>query len=194
VPPGGQGAGAAKAWSLLVIGVLCVGAAASITLQTRAPTTVIVLRAAETADTGRPNPGLSVAGRARARELIRVVGHIGVTDQVAAVFATRYRDSQETAQPLARQLDLPVQVVDSANQQALLERIGTEYRGRLLVVITDVDALPDLIVGLLRETPSALPIGTAPDRLYIVSLPRVGARNALALRYGAPAASETAGS
>jgi hypothetical protein len=181
------------AWAASVLAALMISAAGTAVLQTRAPTIVVILGPAEAANTGRPNPGLSAAGLARARELVRVIGDLPANAQVAAVFATRYRDSQETAEPIARHLNLPVQLVDSADREQLLRRIGADYRGQLLVVVTDGKAMPALISGLLSGAVSAAEPMPGPDRIYVVTMPRIGAGRALALRYGAPVI-EVAGS
>ena len=181
------------AWALLLLSTMIVVTASAIYLQTRVPTTVVILGPAEAADTGRPNPGLSAAGLARARELVRVIGDLPKSAPVRAVFATRFRVSQETAEPIARHLDLPVQLVDSADHEPLLHRIGTDYRGQLLVVVTDFNAMPALISDLLSGVKSGSEADAGPDRFYVVTMPRVGAGRALALRYGPPVA-EAAGS
>ena len=185
---------ATRYWALAVISILLLASIVATVVQTLPLTTVIVLRSAEVQDTGRENPGLSALGQVRARELVRVIGELAIVEPVAAIFATRYRDSQETAEPLARHLDLPVQLVDSTANGELLERIANQYRGRLLVVITDVNALPDLITDLLGGGESTVQVAADHDRLYIVSLPRIGTGRALPMRYGAPVTREVAGS
>ena len=182
---------ATTAWSVFVLCTLFMFAASAVYLQTRMPTTVVLLGPAEAANAGRPNPGLSAAGLARARDLVRAIGDLPLTAQVTAVFATRYRASQETAEPIARHLDLPVQLVDSANHDQLLRRIGADYRGQLLIVVTDVNAMPALLSGLLSGNGSGGEPGTDPDRLYLVTMPPFGAGQALSLRYGAPVAGMT---
>lgn len=179
--------GGAAAWSVLLLGTMVLVTTSVVYLQTRTPTTVVVLGPAEAAKNGQPNPGLSAAGLERARELVRVIGDLPITGSVAAVFATRYRVSQETAEPIARHLDLPVQLVDSANHGPLLRRVASEYRGQLLVVVTDADAMPGLIKRLLGGTVIGDDEHNHPDRLYLVTMPRVGAGRAVALRYGASA-------
>lgn len=176
---------AANAWAVLMIAALGLLTAGLIYLQNHAPTTIVVLTGAEVLANGRPNPGLSAAGLARAQELVRVMGEAPVVSRVAAVFATRYRRSQETAEPIARHFDLPVHIVDATDHKGLLERIDSDYRGQLLIVVTDRDALPGLIDALLpRSVPVAEPVY---DRLYIVTRPRLGGGGALAMRYGTPA-------
>lgn len=174
----------AKGWAIGLVAAIVLMTTATVFLQIQPPTTIVVLGPAEAADNGRPNPGLSAPGLARARSLVQVIGDLPLGGRVAAVFATRYRVSQETAEPIARHLELPVQVVDSASHEGLLERIRSDYQGQLLIVVTDVKALPGLIDGLLaRATDMPAP---NPDQLYIITRPRLGAGAGVALRYGEP--------
>lgn len=179
----------AAGWAVVVtIGAL-LASAGIVYVQTRLPTIIVVLGPAEAEDSGRPNPGLSAKGAGRARELVRAIGELPLDDGVAALFATRYRASQETARPLAQHLDLPVQIVDAADHDPLLQRIATRYQGQVLIVVTDADALAALLGGLLRRAFTVH--DPAVDRLYLVTVPRIGAPSAVALRYGAPAATST---
>lgn len=154
--------------------------------ESQATTTVLFVRYAEMTDAELPNPGLSPAGQRRADELVRVLGDVDVVAGVDAIFATRFRNSQETAEPLAKALSLPVQVVDSGDILGLAERILTDYKGKIVLVVTDRDAIPALIEefhGSKKLPPMA---DGEHDNLYIVSIPWYGKVKTLRLRYGVP--------
>jgi broad specificity phosphatase PhoE len=68
------------------------------------PATIIVIRHAERADDDPHDPSLSAAGQARARALVDVLEHAGVT----AVYCTQYRRTCATAEPLAQHLGIQV--------------------------------------------------------------------------------------
>jgi hypothetical protein len=174
----------ATVWALLLITTLGLLAAASLDVQSQPPTVVIVLGPAEAADSEQANPGLSVTGRARASELVRVIGQQPTDNPIVAVFATRFRLSQETAEPIARHLDLPMQIVDSSDPEALVQRIDSEFTGRSLVVFTDVAGKRPLLNALLGDDKGDGEF--AEDRLYIVTRPRFGTATAVAVRYGSP--------
>lgn len=154
--------------------------------ESQATTTVVFARYADQAADQGANPGLSPAGQARAEELARVLADIDVVAGVDAVFTTQYRHTQETADPLARRLHVPVQTVDVADVKGLLKRILTQYKGKVVLVITHPDALPALIRELhgSKKVPP-LAEGEA-DNLYIVSIPWYGKVKTLRLKYGAP--------
>lgn len=154
--------------------------------ESQATTTVVFVRYAELANGGGGNPGLSDAGRVRAEELSRVVGDIDVIAGVDAIFATQFRSTQETAEPIADRLQLPVQVVDSSNVDGLEQMILKAYKGKIVLVISDREAIPALIEafhGSKRLPPMAT---TEHDNLYIVSIPWYGKVKTLRLKYGAP--------
>ena len=130
------------------------------------------------------NPGLSAAGQRRARELARVLGDVDVVASVDAIFATQYRKSQETADPLAKTLKLPVQVVDASNVRGLADMILQEYKGKIVFVVTDSEALPQLIRRFHGSKKLPLMAEDEHDNLYIVSIPWYGKVKTLRLKYG----------
>lgn len=154
--------------------------------ESQATTTVIFARYANLMPGDDANPGLNPAGQRRARELARVLSDVDVVAGVDAIFATQYRNSQETAEPLAQKLQLPVQVVDASNVRGLADMILREYKGKIVLVITDSDALPQLIrrfQGSKKLPPIA---DNEHDNLYIVSIPWYGKVKTLRLKFGVP--------
>jgi broad specificity phosphatase PhoE len=130
------------------------------------------------------NPGLSPAGQARARELARVLGDVDVVAGVDAIFATQYRYTQETADPLARQLHLQVHVVDAGDVNGLVERILKDWKGKVVLVVTHTEPLP-LLIQELHGSKKLPPIGEDEyDNLYVVSIPWYGKVKTLRLKYG----------
>lgn len=165
---------------------LCLALGLAWFFESQATTTVIFVRYADLADSSLANPGLSAAGQRRARELVRVLGDVDVVAGVDAIFATRFRNTQETADPLAKHLNLPVQIVDAADIVGLAERILSQYKGQIVLVVTNPDALPQLIEefhGSKKLPPMA---EQEYDNLYIVSIPWYGKVKTLRLRYGEP--------
>lgn len=154
--------------------------------ESQATTTVIFARYAEIEAGAGANPGLSAAGQARAEELARVLGKADVVAGVDAIFATQYRHTQETVEPLARALRLPVHVVDVTDTGALLERILGEWKGKVVLVVTHPEPLPVLIRELHGSKKVPAMAATEHDNLYVVSIPWYGKVKTLRLKYGAP--------
>lgn len=154
--------------------------------ESQATTTVLFVRYADLADNGQANPGLSAAGRQRAEELVRLLADVDVVAGVDAIFATRFRNTQETAEPLAKQLSLPVQVADAKDIIGLADLILKEYKGKIVLVVTDRDALPELIDEFHGSKKLPQMADGEHDNLYIVSIPWYGKVKTLRLRYGLP--------
>lgn len=154
--------------------------------ESQATTTVIFVRYAETSAPAHQNPGLSPAGQLRARELARVLEQINVVAGVDAIFATQYRSTQETAEPLAEALQIPVQVVDSKNIAGLTDVILNAYKGKIVLVITGPEDLP-LLIRRLHGSKHLAPIGEREyDNLYLLSIPWYGKVKTLQMKYGTP--------
>ncbi|MDP6674291.1 MAG: histidine phosphatase family protein [Gammaproteobacteria bacterium] len=154
--------------------------------ESQATTTVVFVRFAEILDSDEQNPGLSPTGQRRAIELARVVGSIDVIAGIDAIFSTQYRSTQETAEPLAEELQIPVQVVDSNNIKGLTQMILNEYKGKIVLVITDADALPLLIREFHGSKRLAPIVEREHDNLYLLSIPWYGKVKTLQLKYGTP--------
>jgi broad specificity phosphatase PhoE len=154
--------------------------------ESQSTTTVVFARYAEILDQGEENPGLSPAGQQRSRELARIVGMIDVVSGIDAIFATQYRSTQETAEPLAEEMQIPVQVVDSNNVRGLVQMILKEYKGKIVLVITDEEALPRLIRKFHGSKRLAPITEHEHDNLYLVSIPWYGKVKTLQLKYGVP--------
>jgi phosphohistidine phosphatase SixA len=71
---------------------------------TTGSTTVIIVRHAEKATDDARDPSLSPAGQHRAQALASALGDAGVT----ALYATQYKRTRATAEPLAQRLKLAV--------------------------------------------------------------------------------------
>ncbi|MEE8236446.1 MAG: phosphoglycerate mutase family protein [Gammaproteobacteria bacterium] len=154
--------------------------------ESQATTTVILIRHADRVAGQEENPGLSRSGEQRAKELARVLADIDVIAGVDAIFATQYRRTQETAEPLSKRLQVPVRTAAPDNIEGLIKQILTEYKGKIVLVITHSDAIPKLIQEL-HGSKKLPPIeANEYDNIYIVSIPWFGKVKTLRLRYGRP--------
>lgn len=153
--------------------------------ESQATTTVIFVRHADMAPDVTGNPGLSPSGWVRAEELSHVLADVDVVAGVDAIFASRFRYSQETAEPLARRLNLPVQLVDDADASVITRKILRDYKGQIVLVITEPGPLP-FLVRALHGSKKLPPVADDEyDNIYVVSIPWYGKVKTLRLRYGA---------
>jgi broad specificity phosphatase PhoE len=152
----------------------------------RPVTTVILVRHAEKKiEPSNPNPDLSEAGRARAREIARLLKETGVT----AIYATQYARTQQTAQPLATALSLPITQIDSGQTDRLVEEITTKQRGGVVFIAGHNNTVPAAIAALGGPTYSIIPENEY-DNLFIVTIYRLGGAKVLKLKYGSSATAE----
>ncbi len=158
-----------------------------------APTTLILVRHAEK-ETEGSDPDLSPAGRARARELARMLADV----EIAAVYATQYRRTQETARPVAQGAGLAV-IVDPADARDLdryartfVRRVLERHAGGTIVVVGHSNTVPAFIRAM-----GAARLPTIDERIYdhlfVVTVSGNGDARLLPLRYGKPSREATAG-
>jgi len=146
----------------------------------RPVTTVILVRHAEKKiEPANPNPDLAPAGQARAQELVHILGDAGIT----AIYATQYARTQQTVQPLADMLKLPVTHIDSKNTQQLIEQITTKQRGGVVFLAGHNNSVPAIIGALGGGDFPVIP-ETEYDNMFVVTIHRFGRANVVKLKYG----------
>ena len=154
--------------------------------ELQATTTVILVRHAEKAIVEGDDPGLSDAGRERAAELARQLADADVVAGIDAIYATSYRRSEETAQPIAGKLDLPILSYDAAGTEEVMDAIVREHKGEIILVIGHSNTVPAMIanLGASKNVPEIAE--DEYDNIYLVSIPWFGKTKTIRLRYGAP--------
>jgi len=154
--------------------------------ESQATTTVIFVRYADLMEEGEFNPGLSAAGDRRTEELVRVLGDVDVVAGLDTIFATESRRTRETIGPLVEHLNIDVHPMDPVNVKETAERILREFKGKIVLVVAEPDAIPPLIEEF-HGSKKLPPMGASEhDNLYIVTIPWFGKVKTLRLRYGAP--------
>ena len=154
--------------------------------ESQATTTIIFVRHAEKELNVGDNPGLSDAGRRRVAELTRQLVDADVVAGIDAIYTTPFRRTQETVQPLAEALDVPINSYDAADRETVLETILKEHKGKIILVVGHSDTLPELIanLGASKKVP---PIEEMEyDNIYIISIPWFGKTKTIRLRFGQP--------
>src|SRR5438067_9412914 len=148
----------------------------------RPVTTVILIRHAEKViDPNNADPDLSPAGQSRAQELVRMFGDAGIK----AIYATQYKRTQETVQPLAAKLGLPVNQVNSKSTGELLTRIRSDNRGQTVFIAGDKNTVPEIIAALGGPAYPTIPESEY-DNLYILTVYRTGKAKVVKMKYGSP--------
>ncbi len=141
---------------LPLVFAVCLSAAA-------AQSTIFIVRHAEKAESAGKDPDLSKAGRARAESLAKMLKDA----KIAAIYATEFKRTQQTAAPLARALGISVTNLPAKDIAALTAKVRTS-NGNALVV-----GHGDTIPGLIKAMSISAPIKIAEndyDNLFIVVL------------------------
>ncbi len=154
--------------------------------ESQATTTIIFVRHAERASVPADDPGLSEAGKQRVAELTRQLKDADVVAGIDAIYSTPFRRTQETVQPIADALDLPINTYDPSDTEAVLERILKAHKGKIILVVGHSNTVPVLIanLGASKKVP---PIHEDEyDNIYIISIPWFGKTKTIRLRFGEP--------
>lgn len=101
---------------------------------------IYVVRHAEPAMDGTPNPSLAEAGKRRAEALKELLKDAGVQ----AIFTTDLKRTQETAKPLADHLMLPAVPLDEA-PSALAKRLRAEHPNGRVLLVGHSNTVPDFL-------------------------------------------------
>jgi len=154
--------------------------------ESQATTTIIFVRHAEKAASGGNDPELSPAGERRVAELTRQMLYADVIQGVDAIYSTPYKRTQQTVQPLADALDLPVNTYAASDTEEVLEKILKRHKGKVILVVGHSNTLPVLIanLGASKRVP---PIAEDEyDNVYVIAIPWFGKTKTIRLRYGEP--------
>jgi broad specificity phosphatase PhoE len=147
------------------------------------PSLVILVRHAERAAEPGDDPGLSPAGARRAQALAQALADA----HLEAIITTQFRRARETARPLAKRLEMEVEVV-SARGQGLEAHVADvvaavrKHDGPVLVV-GHTNTLAGIAAGL--GAPEMPDVCETTFGLAFVLAPRpTGGTSLLQLRYG----------
>lgn len=103
---------------------------------------VFIVRHAEKASNDEKDPDISEAGRARAQKLAAIVKEAGIE----AIYVSEFKRTQQTAEPLARQLKVKPEAIPAGDQATLLEKLKSAKGSSL--VVGHGNTIPDLIKAL----------------------------------------------
>jgi broad specificity phosphatase PhoE len=124
-------------------------------------------------------------GAIRAEELSRVLADVDVIQGPDTILVGGGRALRETAEPLARRLNLPVQEVDTSSLTRLAKRIMKEYKGQIVLMVAQPADIPVLIPRFQGSKKVPELADGEYDNLYVISIPWYGKVKTLRLRYGA---------
>jgi phosphohistidine phosphatase SixA len=140
--------------------------------------TVILVRHAERAGGMSDDGGLSDAGRCRAEVLARMLADAGVK----RIYTSEAARTQQTAEPLAKKLNIPSEAIPSKDIDGLLTKLRTGASSGVALVVGHSNTVPEIIRRLGGG--AVPPIGDGEyDRMFVVTLTGANQATLVTLRY-----------
>ena len=152
--------------------------------ESQVTTTVIITTHAELETDLSSNSGLSNEGIERANRLASTLSSVDVIAGLDAIYTTSYRSTQETAEPISRRLNLPINIVDQDVPEVFIESIMDDHSGQIVLIVSHPENLPGLIVQLQGSKKINIESLINNDQLFIVTVPWFGKVKTLQLTYG----------
>jgi len=151
--------------------------------ELQATTTVLLVRHADPVVNGGEDPPLSERGRRRAQDLADFLGNVDVVASVDAIFASQFRRTQQTAAPLAEDLDIAVNIADAEDIVGTAAAILEDHKGEIVLVVGHSNTVPMLIEEFHGSKQVEI-LENEYDHLYVVTIPWFGKVKTLMFRYG----------
>lgn len=151
-------------------------------------TGVVVVRHAEKADDGTPDPPLAPEGRTRARALADALDR----GTVAGLIASQYQRTRQTLAVLAERHGLDITVIPAesgeidAHVDAVVSAVRASDAEGILVIAGHSNTVPMIVEKLTGRAVSPIPESEY-DRLYLL-LPGESGLQIITTRYGEPSA------
>ncbi len=159
-------------------------------LESRMPTTVIVVRHADLAANASADDrpwagiGLNERGRMRASLLADVMQRVDVVRGVDVIYASPSLATQQTAEPLAAALDLNIQVAEHDDLERFTDRLVKNHSGKIVLVITYGDLIGPMVAELKGHQSVPEIADDEMENIYVVTRPRFGKVKTLRFVYG----------
>ncbi len=119
----------------------------TITVFAQNQTTFILVRHSEKADDGTRNPPLNDAGKARSTDLADML----MNQEITALYATPFKRTMETLQPIAAAKGLEVMNYDPYSKGEWLTTLIEKHSGGTVLISGHSNTIPSLTNALLGE-------------------------------------------
>lgn len=142
-----------------------------------ATTTVILVRHAEKQLNAGDDPDLTSEGRLRAERLARMMRDAGIN----AIYASEYRRTLHTVEPLAKQLNISIGRYRAAESGTLIDEVLKKHSGRTILISAHSNTIPEMIKKLGVAVEIAITDNDY-SGIYIVTV--ASSSRLMVLRYG----------
>jgi 2,3-bisphosphoglycerate-dependent phosphoglycerate mutase len=171
--------------------VLCLGFLFGCTAQTAttasktnpSETTVYIVRHAEKAPSSgamTDDPSLSEAGKTRAEALKTQLAKA----QVKGLYATKYKRTQETLQPLSQATNVPVQIYEASDYAGLAAKVKAAHTGQTVVIAGHSNTVLSLVEAFGVQKPFSAVADHEYDYLFKVTLSEGKRATVEVMKYG----------
>ncbi|MHA7101035.1 SixA phosphatase family protein [Roseivirga pacifica] len=162
---------------ILLLAALCFSFA-STTLAQEELTTFILVRHAEKGTDDARNPNLSEIGKARAEKLKVVLA----STEIAAIYSTPYKRTEQTVAPIATSLGLKVQPYDPSNMDIVVDVLKA-HKGKTVLVSGHSNTTPIVANFLLGVEKFGWLKEDEYDKIFIVTVSDIGKGTVNVLSY-----------
>ena len=154
--------------------------------ESQATTTIIFVRHAEESSLNEGNSSLTREGEIRSAELARQLVDADVIAGIDAIYSTSFQYSKETALPISKALNIPIEIYDISDTELIIEDIIKQHKGKIILVVGHSNTIPLMIgnMGASKDVPKI--DDNEYDNIYLVSIPWFGKTKTIRLRYGLP--------
>ena len=119
----------------------------SITCHSQELTTIILVRHSEKVKDGSKNPPLNKAGAERSTNLAALF----TKQDISALYATPFKRTQETLQPIADQKELEIQSYEPFANEDWLKELIKKHKGGTIIISGHSNTIPNLSNVLLGD-------------------------------------------
>ena len=151
--------------------------------ESQATTTVLLTTHTQINSDLKSNSGLNKEGVKRADKLQEMLQSIDIITGLDAIYATPLRATQETAEPLSRSLNIPVNIIEAQDVDGLIDIIMSKHKGKIILVVTHPDTLLKLIIELQGSKKIDQKTVDELNKVFVVSVPWFGKVKTLQLQY-----------
>ena len=151
--------------------------------ESQATTTVLLTTHTQINSDLKSNSGLNKEGIKRADKLQEMLQSIDIITGLDAIYATPLRATQETAEPLSRSLNIPVNIIEAQDVDGLIDIIMSKHKGKIILVVTHPDTLLKLVIELQGSKKIDKKTVDELNKVFVVSVPWFGKVKTLQLQY-----------
>lgn len=142
-------------------------------------TTIILIRHAEKSTMPEDNPILTEQGKSRAQELIRILGDTGIQ----AIYTSQYVRTRLTAEPIAKQLSIPIREIDALKTPDLVSEVLTKNTGQVVLIVGHSNSVPEIIEAFGGPAMDEID-ETQFDNLFVLTICEPRSAKLVKLKYG----------